>query len=54
MSDAQIKIDDHEPPDLPAKARESYGDALGLGAAKTLVRGFLAGVSSGTGGLLAN
>lgn len=44
MSDAESRIDDHAPSDLPAKARESYGEALDLGAAETLVLGFLAGV----------
>ncbi|MDO5370304.1 formate/nitrite transporter family protein [Paracoccus sp. (in: a-proteobacteria)] len=44
MSEAGTKIDDHAPPDLPAQARDSYGDALDLGAAETLVLGFLAGV----------
>lgn len=44
MSDAEVKIDDHDPADLPTKARESYAEKIDLGAAQILVLGFLAGV----------
>ena len=51
MSDEQIKVDDHAPSDLPAKARETYGEKLELGPAKILTLGFLAGIFIGFGSI---